>query len=59
MDIPARKGAIYAKWISVFFGVLSFALIFVVERLGGVLQVYCPIVCLIMKKLINVATRVI
>ena len=59
MDIPARKGAIYAKWISVFFGVLSFALIFVVERLGGVLQVYCPIVYLIMKKLINVTTRII
>ncbi|XP_058806032.1 sodium-coupled monocarboxylate transporter 1 [Phymastichus coffea] len=39
LEVPARKGAIYAKWISVFFGLLSFALVFVVERLGGVLQV--------------------
>lgn len=39
MQVPASKGAIYAKWISACFGVLSFALVFVVERLGGVLQV--------------------
>lgn len=40
LEVPASKGAIYAKWISVFFGCLSFTLVFVVERLGGVLQVY-------------------
>ncbi|XP_054016500.1 sodium-coupled monocarboxylate transporter 2 [Hylaeus anthracinus] len=39
IQLPARKGAIYARWISVFFGGLSFALVFVVERLGSVLQV--------------------
>ncbi|XP_035741642.1 uncharacterized protein LOC118450204 [Vespa mandarinia] len=39
MDLPARKGATYARWISIFFGVFGFALIFVVERLGSVLQV--------------------
>lgn len=39
LEVPAHKGAVYAKWISVFFGLLSFALVFVVERLGGVLQV--------------------
>ncbi|XP_043503633.1 sodium-coupled monocarboxylate transporter 1-like [Polistes fuscatus] len=39
MELPGRKGAIYARWISIFFGVLSFALVFVVEQLGSVLQV--------------------
>ncbi|CAL7942187.1 unnamed protein product [Xylocopa violacea] len=39
IEMPASKGAIYARWISIFFGVLSFALVFVVERLGSVLQV--------------------
>ncbi|KAJ8688275.1 hypothetical protein QAD02_024070 [Eretmocerus hayati] len=39
LEIPANKGAAYAKWISVFFGLLSFALVFIVERLGSVLQV--------------------
>ncbi|XP_029178699.1 uncharacterized protein LOC114946402 [Nylanderia fulva] len=39
MDMPASRGAVYARWISIFFGALSFALVFVVERLGGVLQV--------------------
>ncbi|KYN11813.1 Putative sodium-dependent multivitamin transporter [Trachymyrmex cornetzi] len=39
MDLPASKGAIYARWISIFFGALSFALVFIVERLGSVLQV--------------------
>lgn len=39
IELPARKGAIYARWISIFFGALSFALVFVVERLGSVLQV--------------------
>lgn len=38
-DLSASKGAIYARWISIFFGALSFALVFVVERLGSVLQV--------------------
>ena len=38
-SVPPSKGAIYARWISIFFGALSFALVFVVERLGGVLQV--------------------
>ncbi|CAK9818228.1 Sodium-coupled monocarboxylate transporter 1 [Anthophora plagiata] len=39
IEMPPRKGAIYARWISIFFGALSFALVFVVERLGSVLQV--------------------
>lgn len=39
MKVPANKGAIYARWISIFFGALSFALVFVVEHLGGVLEV--------------------
>ncbi|XP_011501301.1 PREDICTED: sodium-coupled monocarboxylate transporter 1 isoform X2 [Ceratosolen solmsi marchali] len=39
IDVPASKGAVYAKWISIFFGMLSFALVFVVERLGSILQV--------------------
>ncbi|XP_020296259.1 sodium-coupled monocarboxylate transporter 1-like isoform X2 [Pseudomyrmex gracilis] len=39
MNLPASKGAVYARWISIFFGALSFALVFVVERLGSVLQV--------------------
>ncbi|XP_012261214.1 putative sodium-dependent multivitamin transporter [Athalia rosae] len=39
IELPPSRGAIYARWISIFFGALSFALVFVVERLGGVLQV--------------------
>ncbi|XP_017881893.1 sodium-coupled monocarboxylate transporter 1 [Ceratina calcarata] len=39
LELPARKGAVYARWISIFFGALSFVLVFVVERLGSVLQV--------------------
>ncbi|XP_076652072.1 sodium-coupled monocarboxylate transporter 1 [Halictus rubicundus] len=39
ISFPASKGAIYARWISVFFGAFSFALVFVVERLGSVLEV--------------------
>ncbi|XP_076236269.1 sodium-coupled monocarboxylate transporter 1 isoform X2 [Calliopsis andreniformis] len=39
LDMSADKGAMYAKWISIFFGALSFALVFIVERLGSVLQV--------------------
>jgi len=40
IELPTSKGAVYARWISIFFGALSFALVFVVERLGSVLQVY-------------------
>lgn len=39
MKLEAGKGTIYARWISIFFGIVSFALVFVVERLGSVLQV--------------------
>ncbi|XP_043266592.1 sodium-coupled monocarboxylate transporter 1-like [Venturia canescens] len=39
IKVPPSKGAIYARWISILFGALSFALVFVVERLGGVLEV--------------------
>ncbi|XP_046475986.1 sodium-coupled monocarboxylate transporter 1 [Neodiprion pinetum] len=37
--LPPSRGAVYARWISIFFGVVSFALVFIVERLGGVLEV--------------------
>lgn len=33
------KGAFWAKWLSLAYGIISFALVFVVERMGGVLQV--------------------
>ncbi|KAK3933297.1 Sodium-coupled monocarboxylate transporter 1 [Frankliniella fusca] len=39
IKVPAERGAFWSKWISVLFGVLSFALVFVVEQLGSVLQV--------------------
>ncbi|XP_043259272.1 sodium-coupled monocarboxylate transporter 1-like [Colletes gigas] len=39
IKLPDAKGAVYARRISIFFGGLSFALVFVVERLGSVLQV--------------------
>nr|CAD7255943.1 unnamed protein product [Timema shepardi] len=39
IDIPVHKEAITVKCLSVAFGVLSFALVFVVEHLGSVLQV--------------------
>ncbi|XP_033225867.1 sodium-coupled monocarboxylate transporter 1-like [Belonocnema kinseyi] len=39
ITIPARNGAFYARWISILFGTISFALVFVVERLGGILEV--------------------
>lgn len=39
ITIPEDKGAIYAKWISLVFGVISFGLVFLVEQLGSVLQV--------------------
>ena len=38
IKISPDKGALYAKWMSLGFGLLSFALVFVVEHLGGVLQ---------------------
>ncbi|TMW52558.1 hypothetical protein DOY81_002383 [Sarcophaga bullata] len=38
IKITPDKGALYAKWMSLGFGVLSFGLVFIVERLGGVLQ---------------------
>lgn len=39
IKVPADRGAFWSKWISALFGVLSFALVFVVEQLGSVLQV--------------------
>ncbi|XP_055626052.1 sodium-coupled monocarboxylate transporter 1 [Toxorhynchites rutilus septentrionalis] len=38
MKIPQEKASLYAKWMSLGYGVLSFGLVFVVERLGGILQ---------------------
>lgn len=38
IKIRPEKGATYAKWMSLGYGVLSFVLVFIVERLGGVLQ---------------------
>ncbi|XP_053674462.1 sodium-coupled monocarboxylate transporter 1 [Anopheles nili] len=38
MKIPDGKGALYAKWMSLGFGLVSFGLVFIVERLGGILQ---------------------
>uniref|UniRef100_A0A182UIZ1 Sodium/solute symporter n=1 Tax=Anopheles melas TaxID=34690 RepID=A0A182UIZ1_9DIPT len=38
LKIPTGKGALYAKWMSLGFGLVSFGLVFVVERLGGILQ---------------------
>ncbi|GAB0089909.1 sodium-coupled monocarboxylate transporter 1 [Sergentomyia squamirostris] len=38
IKITADKGALYAKWLSLGFGVFSFILVFVVEKLGGILQ---------------------
>ncbi|CAH1395632.1 unnamed protein product [Nezara viridula] len=37
--VPDEKGAIVSKWLSLCFGILSFALVFVVEQLGSVLEV--------------------
>jgi sodium-coupled monocarboxylate transporter 8/12 len=39
LRIPDSKGALVSQWLSVFFGVLSFILVFIVEQLGSVLQV--------------------
>lgn len=38
IKISPDKGALYAKWMSLGFGIFSFGLVFIVERLGGVLQ---------------------
>uniref|UniRef100_A0A1B6D2P4 Sodium/solute symporter n=1 Tax=Clastoptera arizonana TaxID=38151 RepID=A0A1B6D2P4_9HEMI len=39
ITIPEQKGAMASKWLSAVFGLISFGLIFVVERLGSILQV--------------------
>jgi sodium-coupled monocarboxylate transporter 8/12 len=41
-ELPEEKGAKVGKWISFLFGLLSFALVFVVEQMGSVLQVRNP-----------------
>lgn len=38
IKISPEKGATYAKWMSLGYGVGSFGLVFIVEHLGGVLQ---------------------
>ncbi|XP_011199674.2 sodium-coupled monocarboxylate transporter 1 [Bactrocera dorsalis] len=38
IKITPDKGALYAKWMSLGYGILSFGLVFIVEKLGGVLQ---------------------
>lgn len=38
IKIDANKGACYGKWMSLGYGLISFALVFVVEQLGGILQ---------------------
>jgi sodium-coupled monocarboxylate transporter 8/12 len=38
-ELPEEQGAKIGKWISFAFGLLSFALVFVVEQMGSVLQV--------------------
>lgn len=38
LKIPPEKASKYAKWMSLGYGVFSFGLVFVVERLGGILQ---------------------
>lgn len=38
IKINPEKGACYAKWMSLGYGILSFALVFLVEQLGGILQ---------------------
>ncbi|GLV37860.1 uncharacterized protein CBL_06438 [Carabus blaptoides fortunei] len=39
ITLPEKKGALYAKWISIAYGAISFGLVFIVEQLGGVMQV--------------------
>lgn len=38
MKIPPKRASLYAKWMSLGYGIFSFGLVFVVERLGGILQ---------------------
>ncbi|XP_037974048.2 sodium-coupled monocarboxylate transporter 1 isoform X1 [Plutella xylostella] len=38
ITLPENKGAVIARWVCLGFGALSFALVFLVERLGPVLQ---------------------
>ncbi|CAD7002630.1 unnamed protein product [Ceratitis capitata] len=38
IKITPDKGALYAKWMSLGYGIFSFGLVFIVEKLGGVLQ---------------------
>lgn len=38
LKIPAEKAVKYGKWMSLGYGIFSFGLVFVVERLGGILQ---------------------
>lgn len=38
--LPDNKGAKAGKYISIGFGLLSFALVFIVEQMGSVLQVF-------------------
>ena len=40
IKIPDEKGAKVSKWLSLGFGILSFTLVFVVEQLGSILEVY-------------------
>ncbi|XP_029726154.1 sodium-coupled monocarboxylate transporter 1 [Aedes albopictus] len=38
IKIPPKRASMYAKWMSLGYGIFSFGLVFVVERLGGILQ---------------------
>lgn len=38
IKINPENGAFYIKWMSLGYGILSFALVFLVEQLGGILQ---------------------
>lgn len=56
IQVPAKKGAAYARWISIFFGIFSFAFIFVIERLGSVLEVI-SLVYNLEKKILNMILK--
>ncbi|XP_001657719.2 sodium-coupled monocarboxylate transporter 1 isoform X2 [Aedes aegypti] len=38
IKISPKRSSLYAKWMSLGYGIFSFGLVFVVERLGGILQ---------------------
>jgi solute carrier family 5 (sodium-coupled monocarboxylate transporter), member 8/12 len=38
-ELKDAKQAALAKWISLFYGVISFAMVFLIAQVGGVLQV--------------------